>query len=66
MPGQRRTGLLALLAGLVLAVVTALAVWAVAPSYADTEEQPCPPAAVKGTPPPCIQPWIWPDDRPYP
>ncbi|GHJ42677.1 hypothetical protein Cs7R123_00190 [Catellatospora sp. TT07R-123] len=67
MPGRRRKAIAAVLAGLVLAVATALAAGAM-PSYADTEDQPCPPPqpGAKQTPPPCIQPWIWPDGRPYP
>ena len=54
----------------VLAVVLAgglggAAAWADGPA----SQNPCPPGLVPSpstTPPFCIQPWIWPDDRPYP
>ena len=55
----------ALLAAALAAVLGVSAAWADGPA----PQNPCPPGLVpspSATPPFCIQPWIWPDDRPYP
>jgi hypothetical protein len=63
MPGQRRGGMVAWLAGTLLAAVAAAVLWAVPSQAGEATTDPCSPVVISPnqSPPPCIQPWIWPD-----